>query len=163
MLGFLLFADGCAACLVTAEPQGIAIDSFRAVLVPETKDMITWHIRDCGFEMVLSSRVPGMIRRALKAAANEILSDAPPTSIDLWAVHPGGTSVVDAVQRALDLKPEALADSREVLRRYGNMSSATVMFVLDAMMRSAPANSAGCAMSFGPGMVAETMMFRNVG
>ena len=163
MLGFLLFADGCAACLVTAEPQGIAIDSFRAVLVPETKDMITWHIRDCGFEMVLSSRVPGMIRRALKAAANEILSDAPPTSIDLWAVHPGGTSVVDAVQRALDLKPEALADSREVLRSYGNMSSATVMFVLDAMMRSAPAGAAGCAMSFGPGMVAETMMFRNVG
>jgi hypothetical protein len=83
------------------------------------------------FEMVLSPRVPGMIRRALKAAVNEILSDAPATSIDLWAVHPGGTSVIDAVQRALDLKPEALADSRDVLRRYGNMSSATVMFVLE--------------------------------
>ena len=89
MLGFLLFADGCAASLVTAEPQGIALDSFRALLVPESKDMITWHIGDCGFEMVLSPRVPGMIRRALKGAANEILSDAPAASIDLWAVHPG--------------------------------------------------------------------------
>jgi predicted naringenin-chalcone synthase len=57
-------------------------------------------------------RVPGMIRRALKAAANEILSDAPPASIELWAVHPGGTSVVDAVQRALDLKPEVRKHER---------------------------------------------------
>jgi predicted naringenin-chalcone synthase len=162
MLGFLLFADGCAACLVTSEPQGIAIDRFRAVLVPETKDMITWHIRDCGFEMVLAPRVPNMILRTLKAGANEILSQAPAGSIDLWAIHPGGASVVDAVQRALDLAPEALSYSREVLRTYGNMSSATVMFVLASMMRPALAGATGCAMSFGPGMVAETMMFRNV-
>src|SRR5262249_10749184 len=148
MLGFLLFADGCAACLVTSEPQGIAIDRFRAVLV---------------LEMVLAPRVPNMILRTLKAGANEILSQAPAGCIDLWAIHPGGASIVDAVQRALDLKPEALSYSRDVLRTYGNMSSATVMFVLASMMRPAPAGATGCAMSFGPGMVAETMTFRNVG
>ena len=65
MLSFLLFADGCAACLVTAEPHGIAMDSFHADLVPDTKELITWFIRDCGFEMMLSPRVPGVIRRAL--------------------------------------------------------------------------------------------------
>jgi alpha-pyrone synthase len=163
MLSFLLFADGCAACLVTAEPQGLAIDRFHAVLIPQTKELITWHIRDSGFEMMLSSRVPGVVRRALKAGVDQILSSTPPSSIDLWAVHPGGTSVLDAVQRAFDVKPEALSASREVLRSYGNMSSATVMFVLAAMMRSSLSGAAGCAMSFGPGMVAETMMFRTAG
>jgi len=161
MLSFLLFADGCAACLVSAKPEGFAIDSFRAVLVPETQKLITWHIRDCGFEIALSSGVPGVIRRALKAGAGEILSGVPPASIDLWAVHPGGTSVIDAVQRAFDVDPAALSASREVLRRFGNMSSATVMFVLEAMLRSSVARAAGCAMSFGPGMIAETMMFRS--
>jgi predicted naringenin-chalcone synthase len=163
LLSFLLFADGCAACLVTAEPHGIAIDSFRAILVPQTKELITWHIGDFGFEMVLSSRVAGVIRRALKAGADDILSGAPPSSIDLWAVHPGGTSVVDAVQRAFDVNPDALSASREVLSSFGNMSSATVMFVLGAMLRSASPGAAGCAVSFGPGVIAETMLFHTVG
>jgi alpha-pyrone synthase len=163
MLGFLLFADGCAAALVTAEPQGLAMDGFRAVLVPKTKEMITWHIRDCGFEMMLSPRIPGAIRRALATGADDILSGRPPSEIDLWAIHPGGTSVIDAVQRAFDIEPDALSASRDVLRSYGNMSSATVMFVLDAIMRASQTESAGCAMSFGPGMVAETMMFRSLG
>jgi predicted naringenin-chalcone synthase len=163
MLSFLLFADGCAASLVTAEPHGIAIDSFRAELVPDTKELITWFIRDCGFEMMLSPRVPGAIRRALKAGANNILSGEPSSSIDLWAVHPGGTSVIDAVQRAFNIKPEAISASRDVLHRFGNMSSATVMFVLENMLRSSLTGAAGCAMSFGPGMVAETMRFRTLG
>lgn len=162
MLSFLLFADGCAACLVSAEPQGIAMESFRTVLVPDTKELITWFIRDCGFEMMLSPRVPGVIRRALKAGANNILSGLPPSSIDLWAVHPGGTSVIDAVQRAFNIKPEAVSVSRDVLHRFGNMSSATVMFVLEKMLRASHPGAAGCAMSFGPGMVAETMMFRSL-
>jgi predicted naringenin-chalcone synthase len=163
MLGFLLFADGCAACLVTAEPQGVALDSFRAVLVPDAKELITWHIRDSGFEMFLSPRVPGVIRRAIKASAGEILSGEAPSSIDLWAVHPGGTSVIDAVQRAFGIGPKAVSASRDVLHRFGNMSSATVMFVLDAMLRSTLPGASGCAMSFGPGMVAETMRFRMMG
>ena len=80
----------------------------------------------------------------------EIIGAAPVDSIDLWAVHPGGRSVLDAVERAFELPAMALLPSREVLRRYGNMSSATVMFVLDAMMRAA-AGARGCAMAFGPG------------
>jgi alpha-pyrone synthase len=163
ILGFLLFADGCTASLVTSEPRGLAIDGFRAVIVPKTKELITWHIRDCGFEMILSPRVPGAIERALKAGTDDILSGMPPSEIDLWAIHPGGTSVIEAVERAFDVKPNALSASRDVLRSYGNMSSPTVMFVLDAMMRGSQSDAAGCAMSFGPGMVAEIMMFRALG
>jgi predicted naringenin-chalcone synthase len=162
LLGFLLFADGCAACLVSAQPQGVAMESFRAVLVPDTDALMTWDIRDAGFEMGLSPRVPGAIRHALGHGIDEILDGTSPAAIDLWAVHPGGRSILDAVQRALQLAPSALSASRDVLARYGNMSSATVMFVLDALMRARGGASTGLAMSFGPGLVAETMRFSTV-
>jgi predicted naringenin-chalcone synthase len=160
ILSFLLFGDGCAASLVTADPVGTTLDSFRAVLVPDTRDLITWSIRDSGFDMVLSGAVPAAIHDALHNNAAEILDGAAIDSIDLWAVHPGGRTVLDAVERAFALAPTALSASREVLRRFGNMSSATVMFVIERLMRSSARGQSGCAMSFGPGLVAETMLFR---
>ena len=92
-------------------------------------------------------------------ALMKILAGAPISAIDLWAVHPGGRSILDAVERALHLAPSALSASRHVLRRYGNMSSAAVMFVLHAILHSQLNNAAGCAISFGPGLIAETMRF----
>jgi predicted naringenin-chalcone synthase len=94
----------------------------------------------------------------LGEARDEILGGA--NDIDLWAVHPGGRTVLDAVEQAFGLPATALNASRSVLNDYGNMSSGTVMFVLDRIMREAAAGQKGCAMSFGPGLVAETMMFR---
>jgi predicted naringenin-chalcone synthase len=168
ILSFLLFADGCAAALVTADPVGVEMKSFRATLVPSTRELIRWNIRQQGFDMVLSGAVPGAIRTALTNARDDILGGA--NDIELWAVHPGGRTVLDAVEQAFALPPTALSASRSVLNDYGNMSSGTVMFVLDRIMRQAgqnggqnPGNNAGkngCAMSFGPGLSAETMMFR---
>lgn len=158
ILSFLLFADGCAAALVSADPVGVRMDSFRAALVPDTSALIRWHIRQQGFEMVLSGAVPGAIRTALSESRDAILGGA--NDIDLWAVHPGGRTVLDAVEQAFALPPEALLASRGILNDYGNMSSGTVMFVLDRLMRTGSAGARGCAMSFGPGLVAETMMFR---
>jgi len=158
ILSFLLFADGCAAALVSADPVGVGIQSFQAALVPDTRELIRWHIREQGFDMVLSGGVPGAIRTALTGARDSILGGA--NDIDLWAVHPGGRTVLDAVEEAFALPPAALAASRSVLHDYGNMSSGTVMFVLDRIMRAAARGQRGCAMSFGPGLVAETMMFR---
>ncbi len=159
VLSFLLFGDGCAASIVSADPSGVALDSFRALLVPNTRELITWNIRDDGFDMVLSGEVPAAIYGALHGHGRELFDGAGIDSIDLWAVHPGGRTVLDAVERAFALSPPMLAASRDVLRRYGNMSSAAVMFVLDRLMRSG-VRGLGCAMSFGPGLVAETMMFR---
>jgi predicted naringenin-chalcone synthase len=159
ILSFLLFADGCAAALVSADPVGVEIKSFRAALVPGTRQLIRWHIGDQGFDMVLSGAVPGAIRTALTDARDDILGGA--NDISLWAVHPGGRTVLDAVEQAFGLGPQALGASRSVLNDYGNMSSGTVMFVLDRIMREAASKGQnGCAMSFGPGLVAETMMFR---
>ena len=158
ILSFLLFADGCAAALVSADPVGVEIKSFHAALVPGTRELIRWHIREQGVDMVLSGAVPGAIRSALSGARDDILGGA--NDIDLWAVHPGGRTVLDAVEEAFALPPAALSASRSVLHDFGNMSSGTVMFVLDRIMRSSQRGQRGCAMSFGPGLVAETMMFR---
>ncbi|MBV8792075.1 MAG: type III polyketide synthase [Pseudolabrys sp.] len=160
VLSFLLWGDGCAASLVTADPVGIALDSFKAVLVPGTRELITWNIRDVGFDMVLAGQVPAAIHDALREHIGDILDGAPVEAIDLWAVHPGGRTVLDSVERAFELDASALSASREVLRSYGNMSSATVMFVIEQLMRAPRAARNGCAMSFGPGLIAETMLFR---
>ncbi len=160
VLSFLLFADGCAASLVSAAPRGLSLDRFHAELLPDTEPLITWRIGDDGFDMMLSGRVPGAVASGLARAAPRILGDAATAPPELWAVHPGGRSVLDAVQGTLDLPPDALADSRAVLRAFGNMSSCTVLFVLDRLLRSARPGAAGIAMGFGPGLVAETLRFR---
>jgi predicted naringenin-chalcone synthase len=160
ILSFMIFADGCAASLVSAAPVGLAMESFHAVHAPQTAELIQWKIGDTGFDMVLSGQVPAAIQSTLREKSGEILRGLPFSAIDHWAVHPGGRSVLDAVERGLDLPPAALAVSRDVLRRYGNMSSATVMFVLQNILAQAVPGSRGCAMSFGPGLVAETMQFQ---
>ena len=160
VLSFLVFGDGCSAALITADPEGLALDRFHAALVPASDGLITWRIGDQGFDMHLSGQVPGAIAEGLTRDRALILDHAEPADIDLWAVHPGGRSVLDAVQSSLALPDSALATSREILAGYGNMSSATIMFVLKRLMaNNPPAGATGCALGFGPGLVAETMLF----
>lgn len=159
LLAFLVFADGCAAYLVSAEPTGFALDSFLAVRLAGTTELITWRIGENGFDMQLSGKVPGELRSGLAASSLEITRGREPASLDLWAVHPGGRTVLDAAENGLALPASALTASRDILARFGNMSSATVMFVLEQLMRHATPGQQGCAMSFGPGVTAETMLF----
>lgn len=158
LLSFCLWGDGCAAALVTAEPHGLRLDRFKVLIDRDNRDLMSWRIGDSGFDMVLSGHVPAAIYGSLRTRCHEILDNREPGAVDLWAVHPGGRSIIDVVQRALDLAPEALAHSRDVLRLNGNMSSATVMFVLERLLDEAP-GLGGCAMAFGPGLTAETMTF----
>ena len=106
--------------------------------------------------MFLSGQVPLEIGKALASLMPRF------AGTDIWAVHPGGRSVLDAVEEALARQPEDLAASRAVLCRFGNMSSATIMFVLKELMGTARKGQAGTAMSFGPGLTAETMRFHAV-
>lgn len=159
VLSFLLFADGCAASVISAEPVGFGLDSFRAVMIPETRELITWKIRGLGFDMLLSGQVPPALAKALGSCGAEITGPWRNEEISLWGVHPGGRTILDSVERGMSLSDDALASSRSVLERFGNMSSSTVMFVLEELMRRAQPGERGCAMSFGPGLTAETMLF----
>lgn len=163
LLAMLLFGDGAAAALVTAERGGIALRDFRAATIPGTGDAITWRIRDQGFDMHLGGEVPARITAALAAEARRgddlgLLRGGDPRDIDVWAVHAGGRTVLDAVEQGFGLPAYALAPSRSVLRERGNMSSATLMFILAGML-SGDARGSGLAMAFGPGMAVESFRF----
>ncbi len=156
VLSFLLFSDGCSASLVGSEAKGFAIDSFHSFRIENSRDMITWRVGDMGFDMFLSTQIPAQIAKAMREHASEI---ADGRNIDMWAVHPGGRAVLDAVEDGLALAPESLHASRCILSRFGNMSSATVMFVLEQLMQQAQPGRQGCALGFGPGVAAEIMRF----
>lgn len=155
LLAALQFADGAAAALVSGEPGPLALDDFFCTTLPESDELIRWTIGDEGFEMVLSGEVPGRIGAALNDddTRQAILNGYDPDRVE-WAVHPGGRSILDAVEHGLGLSGSALSASRSVLERFGNMSSATLMFVLADLM-ARPDGGQGVAIAFGPGLAAE--------
>jgi predicted naringenin-chalcone synthase len=165
LLANSLFADGAAAAIVSArEPapgtSAYRIGTFRSALVPAGEQDMTWRIGDHGFDIALSSYVPKIIGGNIRELVAPVLeADGISISgVDTWAVHPGGKAIVDQVQRNLELPPEKVAASREVLRRCGNMSSATILFVLEEILRR-PAGKPGgrvFAVAFGPGLTVET-------
>ncbi len=161
LLAMLQFGDGAAAALVTADPAGLAIGTPFAAALSDSDHLIRWDITDRGFAMHLSGEVPGRIAAALAdpAIAAAVTGGLDPASIAGWAVHAGGRSILDAVAGALHLDDAALAISRGVLRDFGNMSSATLMFALAGLI-DRPVE-AGVALAFGPGLAAEGFGFRS--
>ena len=162
LLAMLQFGDGAAAALVTGDAHGFALDAPFAASLPDSEALIRWDVTDAGFAMHLSGEVPGRIASALSDAAfRTIVSDGRlPAAVDAWAVHAGGRSILDAVEHALHLKPDALAASRQVLAENGNMSSATLMFVFERLLAGPPVEH-GVALAFGPGLAAEGFGFRS--
>lgn len=168
-----LFADGSAAMVVSAlAPRGDAavleLGEFRTTLTSSGESDLTWRIGDNGFEMVLSQQVPKIIEAevadALVPLAESVSSDDSFEwrQVERWAIHPGGPAILDRVEKSLVLSPEQLAPSREVLRRFGNMSSATVPFILKSILAD-PGVRGGDrvgALAFGPGLTVESAVMR---
>lgn len=127
---------------------------------------MAWEIGNEGFNIVLSSYVPEVIGTNIEALLGKVLAqhETPLRGVEEWAVHPGGRSILDKVESSLGLSPEALESSRAVLRDYGNMSSATVLFVLKELLDAAETETATtCAMAFGPGLTVETALMERIG
>ncbi|MEX2529984.1 MAG: type III polyketide synthase [Gemmatimonadota bacterium] len=164
-----LFADGAAGVLVSARPptapaRTLECVAFHSELAPEGEEDMAWTIGDRGFRMRLSTYVPDLLERNLGPVLERVLREAgvERDEVDWWGVHPGGRAILDRIQGSAELRDDQIAASRQVLRDYGNMSSATVLFVLDALMR-APDVADGdriLAMAFGPGLTIETGLFR---
>lgn len=159
LLAMLHFGDGAAAALVSARGTGLGLGEGLSATLPASEEFIRWAIGDQGFAMHLSGEVPSRIEAALgdMSLQKQICGDRRKEEIAAWAVHAGGRSILDAVERGLGLAPDALAVSRQTLRAFGNMSSATLMFTLAAMMEQKPAS--GIALAFGPGLAAEGIRF----
>jgi predicted naringenin-chalcone synthase len=175
IMGSALFADGAAGAIVTAReiPEGeplLQLDHFETVLTPVGEESMAWNIGDEGFEMVLGNYVPHIIDDHIIGALEPLLSRDPSLrgrpyrDIRHWGIHPGGRSILDKVQSRLELSDEQLIPARETLRNYGNMSSATVLFVLKHIL-DLPLEDGEeriCSMAFGPGLTVETAMFTKV-
>ena len=175
ILGSSLFGDGAAAAIITGRDlngeRALQLDHFETVITPVGEEAMAWNIGDNGFEMVLGTYVPKIIDAHIIDALAPLLAHDPPLAardyreIEHWAIHPGGRSILDKVEAKLELNAEQLIPSREVLRRFGNMSSATVMFVLKEILEQ-PGSTAGeriCSMAFGPGLTVETGLFTTIG
>jgi predicted naringenin-chalcone synthase len=164
LLAMLQFSDGTAAALVTAEPEGLEMSHLFSAPLEDSAELIQWKIGDTGFEMTLSGEVPGRIQRALEdEGVRKILYNGwEPEQVTSWAVHAGGRSILDAVEKGLELPQGSLWASRDVLARYGNMSSSTLMFVL-AELAGRPKTGKGVAIAFGPGLAAEGFHFEKAG
>lgn len=153
-----VFADGAAAAVVSADASRVTgpsfeLDRFATVLTDEGEKDMAWTIGDSGFEMILSAEVPRIIGREIRGAVDSFLGDE---GVDTWAVHPGGRSVLDRVETGLDLPADALTVSRGILRDYGNMSSATILFILGALLAGDLDDGERVAtLAFGPGLTLE--------
>lgn len=157
-----IFADGAAAVAGQAgdRGRGWSLRASGSCLIPESAADMAWTVGDNGFAMTLSRRVPGLIAAHLRPWLEGWLRDNGVSLADVksWAVHPGGPKILVAAEEALGLPPAALAPSRAVFADRGNMSSPTVLFVLDRLRRE---NAPGpcVALGFGPGLVAEAALF----
>jgi predicted naringenin-chalcone synthase len=162
-LGNALFADGAAA-VVGAPPEAAPAGSWRvastgSVLFPASEDALTWTIGDHGFEMWISRRIPGLILSRLRPWLEGWLERSGIRLEDVrsWAIHPGGPRVLRSVEMSLGLGPADTACSREVLSACGNMSSPTVLFIVERLRRQG-APLPCVALGFGPGLVAEAAL-----
>jgi predicted naringenin-chalcone synthase len=160
LVASLLFGDGSAASLVTAEPTGFRLDSFNSHLSLEDADKMQWLVEDQGFAMKLDADIPDRIRSYL-ARNTELFNRAIGDPKALWAIHPGGRAILDAVRSTFALTPEQISPARRVLANYGNMSSASIMFVFEELLRHTPQNEPrpGAAVAFGPGLTIKGLEF----
>ncbi len=163
-----IFADGAAALLIEANPSSakyFSLENFYCDLLPQGRKEMAWHIADQGFSMVLSAYVPKVVESGIKDFASRLLSQAQLSFSDIgfFAIHPGGMKILQVCETTLGVTSEDNRYSYQVLREFGNMSSATVIFVLQKIWQDISKNDHNknlfsCA--FGPGLTLESALMR---
>ncbi|MFD0675638.1 MULTISPECIES: type III polyketide synthase [unclassified Paenibacillus] len=155
------FGDGASACIVgTPGPNHKAIFQLgreHTVLLPDSANEMVWELGDYGFDLYLSPSIPKLIGKMIPVEVERMFGGE--GNPDLWAIHPGGRGIVDILQERFELTDEQVRPSLNVLRNYGNVSSATILFVLHEMRqeltRVGSGPTSGIALAFGPGLTAE--------
>jgi len=160
-----LFADGAAA-VVGKQSQSSSGEQWELVasgstVVPDSEEMMSWRIGDHGFEMTLSPQIPDLIKARLRPWLENWLAGQGIRieEVGSWAIHPGGPRILTAVADAVGFEEEKLAPSREILSEFGNMSSPTVLFILQRLQAAQAARP--CVMlGFGPGLTIEAALVK---
>ena len=164
-----IFADGVSAALVSAvENDSVGrkyiLHDFAADIVPGTEEDMAWNIGDTGFGMKLTLNVPRVVKANVSKILDVLLKRAEKTKDDIkiWAIHPGGKTILTKSQEALELTREDLDACYYVMQEYGNMSSATIMFVLEHILNDDKKMGLTFATSFGPGMTIEASLMEKI-
>ncbi len=159
-MGNALFADGAAALVGGGVGyEGLTVAATGSCVLPDSREAIGWKVGDHGFEMTLSAKVPDLIKNHLRPWLDEWLAShgLSVERVGSWAIHPGGPRILSAVEESLRMGPVASV-SRQVLSECGNMSSPTVLFIVERLQRS-QAPRPYVALAFGPGLTAEAALF----
>jgi len=165
ILAASVFADGASGVIIsTKKPikSGYRLDEFSSAIAYEGEKDMAWTISDTGFKMVLSSYIPSIIESNIDDIIQPMFDTLKinKQDIGMWAVHPGGKAIVDKVEQVMGIEPYKVEPSRNVLAQYGNMSSATILFVLDEIRKSAlESDSKILPIAFGPGLTIEIGIF----
>ncbi len=159
MTANMLFADGAAGVLLSPQPGSLRVVGARSIALPEFAEQMVWMGDDYGLRLELSQELPRTLAAHLRQGVGAFLDDHGVRLSDVahWLVHPGGPQIVDAVENVLELPDNAAVLSRDVLREYGNMSSATILFILKRLMAQG-ANGKCVLMAFGPGLTIELVL-----
>jgi alkylresorcinol/alkylpyrone synthase len=162
-----LFADGAAAVVLRGgdvPTPGPRIVATGSVFYPDSERIMGWDFLDTGFKVVLSAKVPDIVTQNIRGNVDDFLARHGLTRGDIthWVAHTGGPKVLEAFEAALELPPQALARSWASLRGVGNLSSASVLFVLSELLESKQARPGewGLLMAMGPGFCAELVLLR---
>ena len=157
-----LFRDGAAAVLLATDGPGPRVVAWGEHTWPNSLEVMGWEVADDGLGVVFSRSIPDLVRRQMRGVTDRFLTGLGLSvgDIDGFVCHPGGAKVLDAIEEALDLSNGSLEHSRSVLRDYGNMSAATVFFVLDRMLRKGQARR-HLMTSLGPGFSAAFLLLES--
>lgn len=164
LLANALFGDGSASLLVEGKARkglNLKPEIFRCDIAPNGEEDMAWTVGDLGFEMKLSAYVPDIIQSGIKELTNKLLGSGKISDITYFAIHPGGKKILEVIEKELGLSHEQNAHAYGVLKKYGNMSSPTVVFVLKELCRNLNGvdhNKRILSFAFGPGLTMESMV-----
>ncbi len=164
-----IFADGVSAAIISAH-QGdfneakFILHDFMTSIANDSEEDMAWYIGQTGFIMKLSKYVPTIVKDNITSIMDSLFTVANITKkdIDVWAIHPGGKAILERVEEALDITPKDLQSSYHIMQEYGNMSSVTIMFVLEDIRQDSNQQGKIFAAAFGPGITIEAGLLEKI-
>ncbi|WP_339925474.1 type III polyketide synthase [uncultured Cyclobacterium sp.] len=158
VLANAIFGDGAAAVLIQQGEQGMHIENYQSNIIPDGADDMAWSIGNFGFQMKLSKYIPNLLERGIKDFADGLEEQFGLSTIKHFAIHPGGKQILNKIENAFGIEVSQNQHAHNILKDFGNMSSVTILFVLEAVLKDPSIKGKVLAMGFGPGLTLESLL-----